>query len=102
MFSYVISLLANLNERGRSTSELHMSDISTPQIAGGISAQQWTNGGNGPPPPSQASRAVVLPESSVINTIQQGAPTVAEVQNLITEPVIFPAQSDIVEISALV
>jgi hypothetical protein len=96
MFSYVISLLANLNARGQSNSEIHMSDISTPQIAGGISAQQQTNGGGDPTPLLQAS-SVLAPESSVINAIQQEAPTVKEVQNLMTDPVISPSQSDIVE-----
>jgi hypothetical protein len=40
-FSYVISLLANLNARGQSSSVIHMIDISTPQIAVG-SPQQRT------------------------------------------------------------
>jgi hypothetical protein len=99
MFSYVISLLANLNARGQLSSEVHMSDVPTPQITVGSSAQQQANEGDGPPPLFQASSAVA-PGTSVINTVSQGAPTAEEAQNVTTESVVFATQQDIMEISA--
>jgi hypothetical protein len=98
MFSYVISLLANLNARGQLSSEIHMSDVPTPQIAVGSSVQQQTNEGGGPPPLLQAS-SVVAPKTSVINAISQEAPTAKEAQNVTTELGAFPTQQDIMEIS---
>jgi hypothetical protein len=88
LFSYVISLLANLNARGQLSSEIHMSDVPTPQIAVGSLVQQQTNEGGSPPPPLQAS-SVITPGTSVVATISQGAP-VKEAQNAITELVGFP------------
>jgi hypothetical protein len=99
MFSYVISLLANLNACGPSSPEIHINDISTPQIIVGSSAQQQTNEGGGPKPLIQAS-SVIAPRTSIINAIQQGAPSIEEAQNMTTESIAFPPQNDIIEIPA--
>jgi hypothetical protein len=97
VFSYVISLLANLNARGPSNFEIHINDISTPQIAVGSSAQQQTNEGSDPEPLLQASN-VIAPRTSIIDAIQEGAPIIEEVQKMTTESVAFPCQSNIIEI----
>jgi hypothetical protein len=95
MFSYVISLLANLNARGPSNSEIYINDISTPQIAVGSSAQQQTNEGSGPDLLLQASSAIA-PETSLINTIQQETPIIEEAQNVSTKSVASSPQGNII------
>jgi hypothetical protein len=102
VFSYVLSLLANLNARGQSNTEAHINDISTPQIAVG-SPQQQTDEGDGLPSQLQLS-AVAAPGNSLINAVKQGAPAIEDAANVTTESAAFPAQSenDIIEISAQV
>jgi UTP-glucose-1-phosphate uridylyltransferase len=74
MFSYVISLLANLNARGQLNTKIQMNDKSTPVRS---SAQQQTNKGRGPRTWLQASNTVA-PGTSVTNAVKQGASIVEE------------------------
>jgi hypothetical protein len=101
MFSYVISLLANLNARGQSNSEIHMNDISTPQIAVTSLAQQQITEGGSLPTLLQAS-SIVAPGISVDNIVQLEAPIVKAAESLPSKLVSSPLQSGMMENSACV
>jgi hypothetical protein len=65
MFSYVISLLANLNARGQTDSNIYMSDVTTLQITVGSSAQQQTSEGS----TLLKATSVVAPGTSDVDTV---------------------------------
>jgi hypothetical protein len=90
-----------LNARGQINSETNIYDISTPQITVSSPPTQRTDEGGDLMTLLQAT-SVVTPGTAVVDAVQRGAPTVEEAQNVITESVTFPTQSDIIEISVYV
>jgi hypothetical protein len=98
MSRYVISLLANLNARGPSSSEVHMDDITTPQITVGPSSQQCTRGEI---PTLLRSSSFIVHRSSVANiTAHKRNPTDEEEQNSVTDSNSFSIRSDVEETSS--
>jgi hypothetical protein len=99
--SYVISLLANLNARGHSSSEMFLDDIATPRITSGSTSRQHASRSEGGValPTFLPESSIIDPRISVVNiTVHQDVPAANEDQNVTVKTLHSPLKGDIIEV----